>query len=214
MKQISDPGGGLPRPRTWNIGSHEDFQKRYVRLTSAVIRKISENKPQNCKKNRRRKKNHFIQKNSKKVPFFAQDCYIQKVSYWRELICYNFVKMNEHPWKFVTPLGKSNLGLWPWHKSADTELEIFRVAFFSDAWIAAVGWPFCQFSPRPLFSHCFHEIFILRTSAFLYCGFFYCNMQNSQSVTYTIHSKFTLLCQPFSSVFWPLFGLYCLVSIS
>ena len=40
-----------------------------------------------AKKNRRRKKNHFIQKNSKKVPFFAQDCYIQKVSFWREFIC-------------------------------------------------------------------------------------------------------------------------------
>ena len=208
MKQISDPGGGLPRPRTWNIGSHEDFQKRYVRLTSAVIRKISENKPQNCKKNRRRKKNHFIQKKQQKSAFFfAQDCYIQKVSFWREFICKNFVKMNEHPWKFVTPLGKSNLGLWPWHKSADTELEIFRVAFFSDAWIAAVGWPFCQFSPRPLFSHCFHEIFILRTSAFLYCGFLLQHAKQPKCYLYNSFEIYTSLSAFFIYVLafvWPL----------
>ena len=117
--------------------------------------------------------------------------------------------MNEHPWKFVTPLGKSNLGLWPWHKSADTELEIFRVAFFSDAWIAAVGWPFCQFSPRPLFSHCFHEIFILRTSAFLYCGFFIATCKTAK----VLLIQFIRNLHFFVSLFHLCFGL-CLAFIA
>ena len=73
----------------------------------------------------------------KKCLFFAQDCgfiYIQKVGYCPKLfsilLMYWFANFVCREQKFVT-LWESR-DSWPWHKSADTELEIF-VAFFSDA---------------------------------------------------------------------------------
>ena len=116
MKRISDPGGGVFSPWTRNIGFHEDFQKRYVRLTSAVIRKISDITPQNCKKlkeeNRKKSSNHFIQHYktySKKVPFFCTRLLHPKGQFWREILF--GICQNKLAWNFVTPLGKSNLGL-------------------------------------------------------------------------------------------------------
>ena len=207
MKQISDPGGGLLRPRTWNIGSHEDFQKRYVRLTSAVIRKISENKPQNCKKNRRRKKIILYKKTAKKCLFLHKTATSKRSVFEENLyakISLKWLSTHEN----LSPLWESRILAYGLDINQRTlNLKFFEWPFFSDAWIAAVGWPFCQFSPRPLFSHCFHEIFILRTSAFLYCGFLLQHAKQPKCYLYNSFEIYTPLSAFFICVLafvWPL----------
>ena len=127
-------------------------------------------------------KKHII---AKKVPFFlhktaaAESNYIQKVglllfSFLIVLIC-KFVLLKRA--EICHPFWESR-DSWPWHKSADTELEIFVAFFFSDAWPAAglLGcvpplWPFCHYSAWTLSRLCFLNDFFWRPCLWLYFFF-------------------------------------------